>query len=418
MFTRYAAVLLGRIWVVLLSVSVWAGPVAVSAGDTGGNVVAAPWTEAYAWRDQHTYRPPDFESYFPDSIVGARELEAWWGADDNARAGSAENLQIVRRGLRCYDGGRMPVLRWVGRTYILGKALQHPDAIELMYHATDCPVDFYDGEETRSAAIYFGLSVVAPKTDSILRTLVDLCMARNDPNDLSRIAWGVESQRDEALRFLTPYRESEVEALARKADDVGKILRRELRAFAWAEGRHRAHLELAYGDQLEFIAAVLRSGTVEARRSTLAVVESEGLALIMEDGQVGDFVRCATDPDPRVRARVARILGTRWIASVPVPDSKAIDLLLTLSEDGDPMVRRDAVYHGLTAIQRKEPEVLRRLLEMVFTTEDSELHARILWGFRGHQEDVRTLLERFMTQDGTGAKARDVYAELLGEVKY
>src|SRR5690606_30019709 len=102
---------------------------------------------------------------------------------------------------------RTSILRWIGNRYIWDRTPQNADAIEIMYHAADFRPDA-EQYGTRHYAVYFGLSVVDPKTPPILRTLADLCVAVDDPNDLDRVAWGVRDQREEFLRYLAPHLQS------------------------------------------------------------------------------------------------------------------------------------------------------------------------------------------------------------------
>ncbi|MCF6285387.1 MAG: HEAT repeat domain-containing protein [Candidatus Hydrogenedentes bacterium] len=373
-------------------------------------------TAAYAWSDEKIYRPPDFDAYFPDSEKGAHALSVWWmeTAAEKEAADAEEVLGLVRQGLRRYEGNRMPLLRWLGNAFIWGKDPQHAGAIEIMYHASECSAPNADVHGTRGAAVYFGLSVVRPKTDAILRTLVDLCVLVDDPNDLSRVAWGVGTQRDAALRFLEPHLRSKDTTTREKAEVVRQILSRKLKAFVWAEERKRVAAQAAYGDKLDELAQTLWSGSSTERRTTLDLIAREGVTLIMSDVHVEDFARCATDPDPAIRRRVARMVGSRWIWSARKQNPEAIALLLLLSEDVDRDVRYNAVYFGLSTVKEKETDVLRRLLEMAFADREPNLYRRIAWGLRGDRERVRELLDAYI-DGGTptmATAAREVYGNM------
>src|SRR5262249_44695260 len=153
---------------------------------------------------------------------------------DRDQRPDAEILRTVREGLRRTREHRTLILAWIGNRYVWGKSPQDPDAIEIMYHAADFRGRSADPYGTRHYAVYFGLSVVQPKTPAILRTLADLCMRVDDPNDLDRVAWGARSQQAELLSYLKPYLAAQDEATREKAVVVEKILGVELQAFAWA----------------------------------------------------------------------------------------------------------------------------------------------------------------------------------------
>jgi hypothetical protein len=189
-----------------------------------------------AWL-QTDYSPPDFEAFFPDDAAGGKILDDLWKSENKDSRSDTEILGTVRNGLRNTKQHRTVILRWIGNKYIWGKSPQNPDAIELMYHATDYPERTGVIGGTRHYAVYFGLSVVNSKTPSILRALANLCMDTDDPNTLSRVAWGAKSQQEELLKNLKPYLESEDEAVRSKAEVCEQIFRGELNAFAWAKNK-------------------------------------------------------------------------------------------------------------------------------------------------------------------------------------
>ena len=217
-----------------------------------------------AWRRTDVYEAPDFERFFPDDPEGGKALDALWAASDRDQRPDAEILRIVRQGLR-HTKVPTEIVRWIGGRYIWGKPPQNPDAIEITYHAVEFP-------PTRNWSIYFGLSVVQPMPPAILRTLADLCMISDDPNDLERVAWGAKAQRAEILSYLKPYLDADDEATRGKAADVAKILRGELKAFAWAAERTKVQAQAKYAGRLPEIKKMLQEGNTQQRKDALLLV--------------------------------------------------------------------------------------------------------------------------------------------------
>ena len=192
-------------------------------------------TTPFAWQEADDYRPPCFDSFFPDDPEGGAALDALWKSTDRDSRSDKEILETVRNGLRRMKGLRSNIIRWIGNRYVWNESPQNPMAIEIMYHAADFSGAKHDPYRTRHYAVYFGLSVVKEKTPAILHTLADLAMAVDDPNDLSRIAWGAKSQQNELIGYLQPYLDSEEKATREKADVVKRIFEGKLKAFEWAK---------------------------------------------------------------------------------------------------------------------------------------------------------------------------------------
>jgi hypothetical protein len=198
-------------------------------------VISTGCSKQLDWQQEEPYIAPNFEAFFPDDIEGGQKLDALWEAPDKDNRTDEEILTTVRLGLRNTQQHRTLVLRWIGSKYIWNIEPQNEDAIEIMYHAADFSGENADPYGTRHYAVYFGLSVVKPKTPSIMRTLVNLCMVVDDPNDLHRVSWGAQSQRDELLQYLQPYLDSDDQATREKAKVLEQIFTGELNAKEWAK---------------------------------------------------------------------------------------------------------------------------------------------------------------------------------------
>ena len=349
-----------------------------------------------AWQRVEPYAAPSFDQFFPDDAEGGRVLSKLWKAADKDTRDDREILATVRKGLRRTTEHRTVILRWIGNRYIWGKSPQNPDAIEIMYHAADFSGENADPYGTRHYAVYFGLSVVEPKSPAILRTLAELCMRVDDPNDLDRVAWGTRRQQQEPVEHLKPFLVADNESVRSKAEVCRQIFQGELKAFAWATAQAKVRAEKKFASQLPAIKSVLESGSSDERRKILDLILAERIDLILDDSFVAAFAKCAEDKDASVRNSVAIVGGGRWVWYSERQHPDAIKLMVQLSTDADREVRYNTVYYGLSTIQKKSDEVVRRLLEMAFADEEPNLRSRIEWGLRGNEKQVIKLLDEYI----------------------
>jgi len=286
-----------------------------------------------------------------------------------------------------------------------------------MYHAADFSGKKADPFGTRHYAVYFGLSVVNPKTPAILRTLADLCMRVDDPNDLGRIAWGAKSQRDELIQYLQPYLKSQDKAVRTKAEVCRQIFLGKIKAFEWAKQQAKVQAESKYVEQLADIKDALEKGKSDKRKDTLQLIRRERISLIMDDSFISTFAACANDPDESVRNQVAKIVGNRWVWSAKTQNSEAIELMLRLSKDYSRQVRYNSVYYGLSTVRKKNEEVVRRLLEIAFEDRERNLYGRIAWGLKADRKTVAKILEGYINGNDPelSKQAREVYKDMTGK---
>jgi len=344
-------------------------------------------------------------------------LDTLWKAQDKDDRTDEEILETVHNGLRRTTQHRTSILRWIGNKYIWGKSPQHPVAIEIMYHAADFSGDRADPYGTRHYAVYFGLSVVRPKTPAILRTLAELCMRVDDPNDLGRVAWGAKSQQSELIIYLQPFLESEDKAVRAKAEVCKKIFLGELKAFDWARQQAKARAEREYTDRLPEIKNALLKGDSDERKNVLMLISKNRITLIMDNSFINAFATCADDPSDSVRNMVARTVGGQWVWSAQTQDPDAIELMLRLSKDSNREVRYNAVYYGLSTIRQKNEKTIRRLLEMAFEDREQNLYGRIAWGLKRDRERAAEILEGYIngTDPVQASHAREVYKDMTGK---
>lgn len=370
--------------------------------------------KASDWQQADAYIAPDFYAFFPNDSEGGKALDSLWRAADRDSRSDKEILETVRNGLRCTKEHKTLILGWLGNRYILGKSPQNPDAIEIMYHASDFSGENADPQGIRHYAVYFGLSVVQPKTPAILRTLADLCMRVDDPNDLDRVAWGTSDQKQELLNYLEPYLQSKDTAVHNKAIVLEQIFTGKLKAFDWARQRAEERASAKYAGRLEDIRTILHTGSSQQRKDTLNLILRERIFLIMDESFVGSFAACATDSDATVRRTATSLIGEQWVWKGPVQSSEAIELLLRLSKDADRQVRYNAVYYGLSTVRQKNEPVVRRLLEMAFDDRERNLYGRIAWGLRGSRTTTARLLDEYIAGNNPhfAQCAREIYKDM------
>ncbi len=372
---------------------------------------------AYAWQSTEKYFPPDSAKFFPENAEAGTELDRIFLQGGPEFKPNDSVLKLIRQGLRNTRAHRTSVIRWVGNTYIWGKEEQNPDAIELMYHAADFRGPAADPFGTRHYAVYFGLSVVQKKSPAILRTLVDLSLAVDDPNDLDRIAWGSATQRDQLVAFVEPHLKSEEAATREKAQVLQQIFQGKLKAFSWAAEQARLRALAKYGPQLPEFKKILNEGTSEERLALLIKLVGEQIFRIMDDSFLPALSKCAEDSDNQVRNQVVIVVGGHWVWWREKQHPDAIQLMLKMSRDQNDQVRYNAVYYGLSTIRDKKDDVIRRLLELAFDEPISDLPGRITWGLSADKQRTKTMLVEMINgkDEDLARKARLHYKSLVGE---
>ncbi|WP_422925059.1 sigma-70 family RNA polymerase sigma factor [Singulisphaera sp. PoT] len=373
---------------------------------------AATWS----WRSLEPYEPPDYARFFPDDSEAGKRLDALWKAPDREQKPDAEILATTRQGLRRTQV-RAEIVRWIGQKYVWGRSPQNPDAVEIMYHASDFLDDEPTEHETRGWAVYFGLTVVEPKPPAILHALADFCMRGDDPNDLGRIGWGTSSQNAEIMAYLKPYLESAQPRTREKGQDVARILSGELDAFEWAAGERKRRAREHFAGQLPRIKKVLVDGNSAERTEALRRIQAESIALIMDASFVPAFASCARDDDPGVRRLVAQVFPG-LIAEADAKTSEALDLVVALANDKVHEVRYDMIYYGVSWMGGKlRDDVVGSLVAFVLSNGYLDMQARIVQRLKENQAAALPLVEKAL-QEGNPAQikiVRQVFRDLTGQ---
>ena len=371
--------------------------------------------EPYDWRRADAYAPPDFARFFPDDPDGGAALDRLWQDKGRDARPAAEVLAAVRKGMRRTTVGQNDILSWVGGRFVWNASPQNPDAMEILYHATDPrgPVVGY-GE---SPSIYYGLMRVEPKTPAVLHALVDWCMQVDCPMDWYWAGWSGRARRDELLSYLKPYLDSNDPPTRERAAVVETYLKQDPargEAYrAWSAKVVRAKS----GHRLPGVEKAIRDGSGPERLAALRLVLDERLWLLMGESSVAAFRACAGDQDPAVRREVARTLGSSRFYEGKPWGGTGVEVLLRLAKDDDPGVRYDAVYYGLTPLgETRRGDAIRALLDVAARDRRPDLLRRITWGLQYESDTAARLLDGDLRGPDPARReaARAVYKDVTG----
>lgn len=109
---------------------------------------------------------------------------------------------------------------------------------------------------------------------------------------------------------------------------------------------------------------------------------------------------CAEDPDDLVRSVTAKLLGKYFIEGKETPDPTAAALITKLAGDTSSLVRYNAIYYGLAAMEDKSAEIIALLIEAVSIDRDSLLNEQITQSLKNyHDETVKILDEKLKTDN-------------------
>jgi hypothetical protein len=349
----------------------------------------------FAWQNTNSYQPPNYTNYFSDSKSGGGELSQLWYSGKLQQQTNEPPIDLIREGLHTGQVD-MEVLRWLGNIYIWNKQPQHPEAIELMYHAAD--------HKSRHAhnAVYFGLSTVKPKTPAILRTLAKLALIDDSPDMLGRIAWGVQDQKQEFLTIL--HQLASLPPQKEKAAVVQKMVNQELRALDWAMERWKKEAREKHGHLLPDLAKKLHDGNSEERREVLTKLGREKIMLILPDDFLPAMVAAAQDKEERVRRTVATMTGERWMWHTNNYNPEAVQLLIRLSEDPEREVRSSAIYFGLCRMRPMSTEVMHHLLQLAVRGAEKQSVDMIVWGLQSQKAEAISHLKLMIPQASASEK--------------
>ncbi|TWU04058.1 S41 family peptidase [Neorhodopirellula pilleata] len=139
----------------------------------------------FAFNRDDKYAAPDFEAFFPDDPEGGKQLDALFSGLLGGHHKPEDVLAAIRQGLRHTQVYHSQVLAQVGG-FVWGVKQQNPQAIELLYHASD-----FRGPVSNEG-MYYGLTVLKKHPLNVVRTLVNNYEQYGGQMQ-RRIGWGLET---------------------------------------------------------------------------------------------------------------------------------------------------------------------------------------------------------------------------------
>ena len=346
-----------------------------------------------------------FESYFPDDAEAGKMLDEWWKNKESTDLAAEAFFELFRSGLRrCtveHKGNFL--MQHIGGRYIWRKEPDDERVLDIVYHASFNP-------EYKYYAVYSGLSVANPKSEKVLKRLVEIAL---EYHQLARIIWGVKGskQEDEFLALLEPYLNGPDEQQREHAEIVKKAFRGEIDADRWEKEwnqmRDTARTIREFGDDLPKIKKTFLAGTSEERLEAIQFIRQNQISLFHDSSFISALGECAKDEDANVRAETAGLLGGNFIWGQNIQPDDAIEILLRLAQDENSKVRNRTVYYGLSVVKHKDPKILKRLAEFCVNYEETDI-SRIIWGVKATRqaEEFAELLRPYLNSTDTEIQKR------------
>lgn len=126
------------------------------------------------------------------------------------------------------------------------------------------------------------------------------------------------------------------------------------------------------------------------------------------------FKVCADDTATPVRSVTARLLGQNFVQGKDTPNPEALELLVKLAKDESSDVSYNAVYHGLTEIKNKSPEIVSLLIEVASENREHGLYDRVAKSLEGNRDQVISVLDKKLA-DGNNIAIYEIYEDLTGK---
>ncbi len=168
------------------------------------------------------------------------------------------------------------------------------------------------------------------------------------------------------------------------------------------------------GPKVITIQEMLVIGTSGLRLHSLAMITQHKLKGGVDESCLPGFKACSDDPATPVRSVTARLLGENFVEGKETPNPEAVELLVKLAKDESPDVRYSAVYHGITQIQDKSPEIVELLVDVASTNREQGLYERIVQSLEKNREQVAQILDQKLAE-GDNVAIYEIYEDLAGK---
>lgn len=134
----------------------------------------------------------------------------------------------------------------------------------------------------------------------------------------------------------------------------------------------------------------------------------------IDESYLPGFKVCSDDPNIPIRSTTARLLGQYFIIGKETPNPEAVTLLMKLARDEAFDVRYNAVYHSITQIKNKSPEIIELLIDVASTDREPGLIERIALSLEDHREEVAQMLDGKL-KEGNSIAIYEIYEDLTGK---
>lgn len=159
---------------------------------------------------------------------------------------------------------------------------------------------------------------------------------------------------------------------------------------------------------------MLISGPSQLKMHSLAMISQGHIKGQIDESYLPGFKACSEDKSPAVRSMVARLLGQQFAKGKLSSNIEAEALMIKLAKDKYSDVRYNAIYHGLTQVEHKSPELIEVLVDIAAKDKQPSLEDRIVISLAGYKPQVIKILDQKLLNENALAYY-EVYEVLTGE---
>lgn len=160
---------------------------------------------------------------------------------------------------------------------------------------------------------------------------------------------------------------------------------------------------------------MLLSGPPQLKMHSLAMIANGSIKGDIDESYLPGLKACAEDVSAPIRGIAARILGEHFVKNQEHPNSAAMELLRILAKDEAADVQFNAVYHGLTQVKYKTPELVEQLIDLASINRKESLQDQIIVSLANYQPQAAEILDQKLNGDNAIAYY-EIYEEFTGKV--